>query len=106
MKFLKKTAHILFDTFNETGLVGRYGGDEFQVFIKGAQKREKIESVMVKLYKSLEEMNLHCSAGVAFVNAKEFSFNEMFSRADDALYWCKKNGRSKYKFHEDFKKEY
>ena len=105
-EILKKTAHILFDTFNETGVVGRYGGDEFQVFIKGAQKREKIESVMVKLYKSLEEMNLHCSAGVVFVTAKKFSFNEMFSRADDALYWCKKNGKSKYKFHEDFKKEY
>ena len=42
-------------------------------------------------------MDIHCSAGVMFVNNTNITFENLYQRVDSALYEAKKDGRNTYK---------
>jgi len=77
---------------NDT-IVARWGGDEFTVIFKGNEK---------ELFKLLEKLHLFkfsLSTGVVKMTIKDRSIDELFKRADRALYQAKKEGKGKYSFH-------
>ena len=95
--------------FSATDILGRYGGDEFVVFLQGFDKgreqlAEKLESVLQEIssQKIIEQNDLKvtCTIGAAFATEETGSFETLFMRADKALYQAKQNGKNTYLFYE------
>ena len=93
-------------------IVGRMGGDEFIAFCHGmldetgiAHKSEFINKSLLKSAKELmgEDMNipLGASIGCAFVPAAGRNFDELYQKADKALYAVKQNGKHGYSIYSE-----
>lgn len=95
---LIKTASVLRAAFREDDVVGRLGGDEFCIFIKGAETkamvRKKYEEIREKIRSEirLEGSAVTVSVGAAFAG-KEQDFTEIYKKADAALYVVKDRSR-------------
>ena len=98
---LKLVASILHRNMRETDFIARYGGEEF-VSILPDTTLESAKMVTNKLREIVAESNFHfqdqpvkitLSAGFAEVTDNEEA-EGLFSRADNALYQAKKNGRN------------
>lgn len=101
---LKKVASLLSECFRSNDFPIRYGGDEFVVIMTGLTKGQsgvierklKYINETLQIKDSTEVPVLSVSVGVAFSN-KGFS-DDLFKKADDALYLTKQNGRCGYTF--------
>ncbi len=98
---LRYVTQLLQETFRQEDVLGRLGGDEFMVFLKGAVSREILDQRMAQFYQAMgtyPKFPITCSAGIAFVQGKDFSYQEILSRADMALYRSKQDGKSHYTY--------
>ena len=101
---LKETAAYLKEHFDSIGYVGRYGGDEFVVFVKGNYKKEDISKRMTSIRESLSRIELEnfgnvpvsFSAGGAAYPADGLNYDELCKSADVALYQVKEAGKGKF----------
>jgi diguanylate cyclase (GGDEF)-like protein len=93
------TAEILTRTFRDSDIVGRLGGDEFTVLAVHADD-ESASAITKRLAETLDRYNaqedrgyaLAFSVGVArFDPMSPASIEELFARADEALYAQKRN---------------
>lgn len=83
------SAHLT-KTFHRDDLVGRFGGDEFLVFVPNFREEQNME----RLHKQIQEMTrITCgkhvvttSIGVAFYPKDGNDFETLFKQADKALY--------------------
>lgn len=94
-RVLVKTASILRERFRADDEVCRIGGDEFAIFVRGADERAKER--IAETVREINELLLHpedglppvsLSVGCAFCNTDTLAKN-----ADLALYGVKENGR-------------
>ncbi|MEG0367486.1 MAG: GGDEF domain-containing protein, partial [Coprobacillus sp.] len=82
-------------------LFGRFGGDEFILFIKSLRNRsfviEFVNEILEKArhIKLGEDSSLTLSAGVYYMKDDD-DFDTAFAYADEALYKAKDNGRNNY----------
>ena len=96
-------ADALRNVFGETAAIGRFGGDEFTVFLPHAEKAA-LEEDIVKLRKiyakdiaqTAEGHRVTCSIGASRYGVDGTSVSEMLKNADSALYYIKENGRDSY----------
>lgn len=100
-------ARFLEINFGSMGIVCRFGGDEFCVFVTRDAGRKKIEKAISKFIASISNIYLGdsnymitCSIGIVEFG-REKSFDEVYSKADKALYSVKNSGRNNYKFYSD-----
>lgn len=100
-KVLKRVAQLLSENFRSIDFVSRIGGDEFAVIatdtdIKSksiiARKLESIQEILANPTNNLPKIFL--SIGVAF-STNGYS-QELYNKADAALYKTKENGRNGY----------
>lgn len=101
---LKRVTKLLKSVFRSDDLIGRLGGDEFMVFIKGGIHHSLLEGRLQSFLSALQEDEaepITCSAGITFVSGKDFSFDECVCRADMALYKSKKTGKNHFCYFED-----
>ena len=92
--------------FRETDIVGRAGGDEFIVLMKNVQSVALVCDKLQRLTASFKKYGithgfpgrLSTSIGVALYNKDGKTYEELFKRADAALYEAKRNGKDQYKF--------
>ena len=101
-------AKVLKSSFREQDIVGRVGGDEFQVFMSGILDRqmvvERVASIVEKVKKvsqTIEEIadeNIAISVGIAFTSDSE-NYNILYNKADSALYSAKRNGKNRYEIY-------
>lgn len=101
---LKFLAEILKSTFRSHDAIGRLGGDEFLVFVKGTIDRSILDKRMGELLAKvgrLGKIPLSCSAGIRLVGEKDFDYNEDLRKADVALYASKKLGKNCYSYYEE-----
>ena len=96
-KILMNISKHLIHTFRHTDIIGRIGGDEFCVYLKDLPSMEFIISKCQKLISLVEDANqefqVTVSMGVALLN-DDTSYDELFKKADNALYEAKKNGKA------------
>lgn len=92
------------NTLDEDDVIGRFGGDEFFVFIDNAEKgalEQKLENIRQSILKmrldQSDQNDISCSIGVAIGNGT-FEYEELFRRADGALYSAKKNGKNRFEY--------
>ena len=101
---LKHCAHIMKKCFPEDSILGRYGGDEFVVCLKGATQEEthaymqEFQSWLTPLTLSTGEVaELSVSAGGAAYPDQGEDFVSLCRSADAALYEVKQNGKGDFR---------
>lgn len=88
----------------ENCYIGRLGGDEFCVFMKGVSSEEYVIEKVEMFLKSIREirvgnenkLRLLVSIGVAMYPEHGLSFRELYINSDKALYNTKNNGKNGY----------
>ena len=101
---IRQTAQILSRLFRASDIVGRLGGDEFLVYIKGVFPRSVLETRLKKLLsdlRSIPDASLTSSIGLTYVQNDQTPYTEHLRQADIALYHSKRNGKDCYCFYED-----
>lgn len=86
----------------EEDVFGRLGGDEFVLWLSGSGDREADKTRIWEIFESTKfryiekevEMDIHCSAGVVFFDEEAVSFEELYVKADKAMYQAKGAGRN------------
>ena len=98
-EFLKTFATKLKSVFRGTDIVGRYGGDEFIVFLNHADPilaRKKAEAVMqqISTIEVPEIGKVNSSIGITISDPGNNDYVHLIKQADSALYQAKNNGKN------------
>jgi len=96
-------ADALRNVFGEDAAVGRFGGDEFTVFLLHADE-EELEDKILRLRAAYDKEiveaedghRITCSVGAARYGTDGVTVQELLKSADSALYYIKENGRDGY----------
>lgn len=98
---LKQTSRVLRQHFQDMGVPARYSGAEFIVFIMD----ESIEIVEPRVDSFLDVLTntvraydkpVRCSVGIAGRVDKYDKFEDLFNRADHAMYLARQSGKNSY----------
>ncbi len=102
---LCEIAEILRLIFRDNDIIGRIGGDEFIVFVKGISSDESIKRIANKLCTSLklsyknhnsDPIDISASIGIAKFPEHGDIFSQLYNFADIALYQSKNLGKNTY----------
>ena len=105
---LVDTAAALNDIFKGGDIVGRIGGDEFVVFMKNLNAISNADILASKVVRNVnysfdyEDRQIHvtCSVGVAIFPYHGTNYEDLFNKADKAVYTAKANGKSGYRIYD------
>jgi len=102
-ELLKKFSAALKEVFRQSDCLGRFGGDEFVVFIEGSLTRENVENKAKQLVDAARaidagttDFHITISMGVAIYPENGANYDYLFNAADRALYQVKTEGRDGY----------
>lgn len=101
---LVQTAKIIRNLFRNEDIVGRIGGEEFMVLMKGTTDLGIIANRCQRLNDTLKNMfgeqfsacKPSCSIGVALLPDHADTYFRLFCCADQALYYAKRQGKKQY----------
>lgn len=94
---------LMGSVFRRNNIVGRFGRDEFIIFLKGIHSADQVKKRLDSLYKLLgkeKEPELSCSIGLSMVHQGD-SYEKIFRQADIALYEAKSQGKGRYVFYKE-----
>jgi len=105
-ELLKQVAQRLLRTVGDAGLVGRLGGDEFQVILPREGHREALGRLAKEIIAILSQtyflgssaVSIGCSIGVAIAPEHGTDSETLVRNADLALYAAKADGRGVHRF--------
>ena len=101
---LKHLTNVLLQTFRRRDIVGRFGGDEFVVFLRNMTNKDILNRRMEELNQALKQyegVRVSCSVGITIVNRDNFSYARSLKEADKALYRSKEKGRDCYSYFDE-----
>lgn len=78
------------------GIAGRFGGDEFVLFIKNIENETNVKEMASRLLKKVEVLMKYpigISIGISIYGEDAHSVDELLSHADQALYKAKAEGK-------------
>lgn len=95
-KLLQDVTGILVDNFRKTDVIGRFGGDEFIVWMNGTslENAQKKAEKLVRQLRNLGGIAVSASVGLAAYPDHGGSYGEVLHNADQALYIAKKGGKN------------
>ncbi len=100
---IKYLGNVIKRTFRDSDFKGRFGGDEFMVFMKNTTKEvtamragQLNEAIRKPYVKDGKEIRISCSIGVAFYPKDGTDFDSLFGKADEALYKAKSLGKDRF----------
>ena len=97
---IRNVAGLLQRIFDADDLIGRFGGDEFVVFMQSVSAdtvRRKVEQFRRILSNEQDDaFMLTCSIGVLILGEAEISLDTLLKRVDAAMYKIKHNGKNGY----------
>ncbi len=91
--------------FRTGDIVGRVGGDEFVIFMEHTdseavvKKAEAVNSAIASLGGGKIGISVSGSVGVALSPGDGESYDELFRRADTAMYTAKRNGKNSFRIY-------
>lgn len=108
-KVLTRVAKKLKEVVGEDGVVGRIGGDEFMIVLKGINDDYALRGILRAIRTQVkwefkndyENFQVTTSIGVAFSPNNGHDYEELFKKADFCLYVAKEKGRDRYVFFRD-----
>lgn len=104
-ELLREFAKLLSSTFRKTDVCGRLGGDEFIVFVKRLDFESLATSKAQEMLKAISELKVNntgnaekvtCSIGIAMAPRDGSTFNDLYKKADSALYAAKRAGKNRF----------
>ncbi|MBX9797046.1 MAG: EAL domain-containing protein [Sphingomonas sp.] len=106
---LKQVAQRLLRAVGDAGLVGRLGGDEFQVILPGENEADRLPDLAREIIGSLSQpysiggntISIGCSIGVAIAPQDGRDSETLVRNADLALYAAKADGRGVHRFYRE-----
>lgn len=106
-KVLKNIAKSLKTVFGKGDIIGRFGGDEFCVYMHDIPTADFARDECQRLVYSIQELNaglkISISVGIAIFE-EQTSYEKLFQKADKALYMAKKNTGSQIIIDGEYKK--
>lgn len=107
-RLLRQIAQMFVDCFDEGDHIGRLGGDEFAVILPTCSTKNeatrKIRTLFECFAERIDKEFIQCgvsiSAGGALVRAND-AVENVYGRADQALYTSKRRGKGRYCFYEE-----
>ncbi len=104
---LTQVGTMLRKFFRSQDIIGRIGGDEFMVLLKGIPDQKLLEerctllvdALHIKLSELMPELQVSCSVGAALTPDHGTSYNELYKHADEALYHAKNKGKNQYRIY-------
>ena len=100
-KILVNISKSLTETFRKSDIIGRIGGDEFCVYMKDISSPDFLISKCQQLKALIGELNkeFNCTVSIGIsLLVDEKSYDELFQKADKALYEAKRKGRDQVQF--------
>ena len=104
-RFLIEMAAAIRSCFRNTDIIGRLGGDEFLVLMRQIPNNEITAKNANELLRKINEVcvpynipDLSVSIGISNFPTDGTIFEELYDRADEALYRAKKCGKNKFEF--------
>jgi len=106
---LMKASQQISGLFRAKDVIARIGGDEFMVFMQDIPGRElvrerceSLKEIFQRLYREeLAACGLSCSIGVACAPEHGSAYQELFQRADIAMYQAKGQGKNCFVFYDE-----
>ena len=102
-KVLANISKALTLTFRKTDIIGRIGGDEFCVYLRNVPSSDFIVSKCQQLKVLIQELNrginVTVSIGISLLG-DEKSYDDLFQKADKALYDVKAKGGNQIQFYQ------
>ena len=106
-EFLIQLASRLKDAFRDSDVIGRIGGDEFFIFLRNIPEVKQIEkragdvlSIVTSLAKGYLKVDLSGSVGISLYPKQGETLENLYAKADAALYIAKNLGKNRYIFAE------
>lgn len=107
-QLISQVGYRLIETFKGYDIIGRVGGDEFVVFMKDIETIANADILATKLLKELQEpyqlskgeVSLTCSIGISVYPYHGVNYQELFDKADKAMYFIKDNGKNSYRIYD------
>ncbi|SCN25430.1 putative diguanylate cyclase AdrA [Clostridium sp. N3C] len=100
-KVLINISKALTQTFRKTDIIGRMGGDEFCVYMSNIPSSDFVVSKCQQFKGLIKELmigsNVTVSVGISLLVNGD-SYEDLFQKADKALYDAKKKGRNQIQF--------
>ena len=101
---ISQIGHLLGEKFIDDEIVGRFGGDEFILFIKNTNDvnaaQTIADSIIIEVARTVTlpetSEKISVSIGIAIYNGKEKTYSEILKKADIALYKAKANSDIRY----------
>lgn len=98
-KLLSRFGDRLKKGFDSRALIGRLGGDEFMIFISGNIKKDYVDDMIEKSgilsFNDIQtKVKIAVSCGAAYAPQGGLTFEELYQKADKALYASKNKADS------------
>ena len=108
---LSKVSEIMRGVIDSRGMVGRFGGDEFMLVLDGVSNEEELRRIFKTVSKNVQweyqdikdTMAITTSCGVAKFPDDASNFEDLFKKADKALYVAKEKGKNRYIIYDEVK---
>lgn len=102
---LIEVSNVLQHRYPSSSIIGRLGGDEFVLMLLDVRSDKYTERIMRELKNAVTKdyirdgltVTLSASIGAALAPAEGSTFEELYRKADKALYQVKKEGKNGYK---------
>lgn len=109
-EILSFVADVLRRMVGNKGYVGRIGGDEFLVLLDSVNGEYDVRCILRAIrscveneYKDiLKDFKLSCSMGVSIYPRDGDSYEELFKKADRAVYVAKDRGKNRYVIYKEY----
>lgn len=100
--------------FRHTDILGRFGGDEFIIFLPNPIDDEVVSTRAQELLDLMNEnikidddsIDFHASIGIAKCPSNGATYEDVMAKADQALYYSKKNGKNMYMYYDNLPEDY
>ena len=101
-------ARFLRNIIPKEAFVGRYGGDEFVVYVNYKQE-DNIKDIVNRIFNNVsciyEGYQISISMGISLLSDCNPHYYDMYRNADKALYEAKRSGRGQYRFYGECSEE-
>lgn len=103
---INRMANIAKKTLGRRGIVGRFGGDEFYLFIDGIETREELRNFLKTMVRAFQyefspNLKVTASIGVSKYPDDGTDYEVLMSKADKALYIAKEKGKNRHIIYEE-----
>ena len=104
-EFLSAVAGILHEGFRDTDVVGRIGGDEFFALMRNVGDVRKLAVKATSLLEGISkidvgpvDLQVSGSIGISMYPEDGRTLEELYTKADNALYEAKRHGKNRFVF--------